>query len=133
MVPMRTSEVYRGEPGAIAAARHAAAAFFRRLGGDGTAAIAGAVVDTAMLVVSELVTNAIRHTSGPCGLDLELVEGAVEITVWDTSPRPVAVMSPDPNRVGRHGMEIVVALCGSFRVARRAAGKQITVRVPLTV
>ena len=129
---MRTSEVYRGEPGAIAAARHAAAAFFRRIGGDGTAGIANTVVENAQLVVSELVTNAVRHTSGPCGLDLELVEGAVEITVWDTSPRPVAVMGPDPHRIGRHGMEIVVALCGTFRVARRAAGKQITVRVALS-
>jgi len=83
------------------------------------------------LVVSELVTNAVRHTEGPCGVDLELAGQTVEITVWDTSPQLPVVMEPDPTRVGRHGMEIITALCGGFQVVRREVGKQITVRLLL--
>lgn len=38
------------------------------------------------LVVSELVTNAYKYAPGPCLLDLEVVDGAVEISVWDSDP-----------------------------------------------
>ncbi|MFC4036142.1 ATP-binding protein [Streptomyces polygonati] len=129
---MRSSEVYAGEPGAVAAARHLTAVFFDRIGGeDGTAAAPPHLLMEAQLVVSELVTNAVKHTTGPCGLDLELLSDAVEITVWDTSSRPVTVMGHDPARVGRHGLEIVVVLSFGFEVTHTAAGKRITVRLPL--
>ncbi|MEU8849719.1 hypothetical protein AB0C70_26550 [Streptomyces sp. NPDC048564] len=36
------------------------------------------------LVFSELVTNAYEYAPGPCLLDLQVVDGAVEISVWDT-------------------------------------------------
>jgi anti-sigma regulatory factor (Ser/Thr protein kinase) len=128
---VRTSEVYAGDPGAIAAARQLAVAFLGRIGVEGARRVPALVVETAQLVVSELVTNAVKYTTGPCGLDLELVDDTVEITVWDTSTRTVTAMEPDPGRIGRHGMEIVVALCGGFDVARTAAGKRITVRLEL--
>jgi anti-sigma regulatory factor (Ser/Thr protein kinase) len=127
---VRTSEVYAGEPAAIAAARQLAVAFLGRIG-EGARRVPAPVVETAQLVVSELVTNAVKYTSGPCGVELELVDDAVEITVWDTSTTAVTAMEPDPGRIGRHGMEIVVALCGGFDVARTAGGKRITVRLEL--
>ncbi|MEJ8641644.1 ATP-binding protein [Streptomyces sp. MS1.HAVA.3] len=39
-----------------------------------------------LLIVAELVTNAIRHTDGPCTLHLELHDDHIEIQVTDTSP-----------------------------------------------
>jgi two-component sensor histidine kinase len=36
------------------------------------------------LVVSELVTNARKYAPGPCLLDLEIVESAVQISVRPT-------------------------------------------------
>jgi hypothetical protein len=38
------------------------------------------------LVVSELVSNAYKYAPGPCLLDLEVSDGAVEISVWGTDP-----------------------------------------------
>jgi hypothetical protein len=44
-------------------------------------------MDMVQLVVSELVTNARKYAPGPCLLDLEIVESAVQISVWDSSTR----------------------------------------------
>ena len=87
--------------------------------------------DTARLVVSELATNAVKHTEGPYGMELTLVGRTVEITVWDSSTRPIVEMRQDPARVGRHGMEIVAAVCGTYDVVPTATGKRVTVHVPL--
>ncbi|MER5488423.1 ATP-binding protein, partial [Streptomyces sp. NPDC002812] len=42
--------------------------------------------DAVLLVVTELVANAIRHTDGPAALHLELHDDHVEIRVTDASP-----------------------------------------------
>jgi two-component sensor histidine kinase len=128
---LRISEVYGSETTAIAAARRLAAGFFGRVHSERAVAVSAYAVETTQLVISELVTNAVRHTSGPCRLDLELVDHAVDITVWDTSPAAPAVPGPDPARVGRHGIEVVLALCGALQITPQGSGKQISVRVAL--
>jgi anti-anti-sigma regulatory factor len=45
------------------------------------------LVDRAMLVASELVTNAVVHTDGPLRLRLELVAERLYLAVTDQSPR----------------------------------------------
>src|SRR4051812_18911602 len=64
-------------------------------------------MDMVQLVVSELVTNASKYAPGPCLLDLEIINGAVQISVWDTSTTPLhelglhlAEPGPDPVGVG---------------------------------
>ncbi|MGW0425457.1 ATP-binding protein, partial [Streptomyces sp. NPDC003015] len=42
-------------------------------------------MDMVQLVFSELVTNARKHAPGPCLVNLEIVEGAVQISAWDSS------------------------------------------------
>lgn len=130
---LRVSEIYSGEPGAIAAARRTTAAFFARIGGDDAAAgpVPPEVVGSAQLVVSELATNAVKHGGGRFGLDLELVDDAVEITVWDTSADGVKAAEPDPTRVGQHGLEIVSLLCGGFTVHPTPDGKAVRARMAL--
>ncbi|MFC4031232.1 ATP-binding protein [Streptomyces polygonati] len=128
---MRISEVYGSETTAIAEARRLASGFFGRVHTERALAVSAHAVETTQLVVSELVTNAIRHTTGPCRLDLELIDHAVDITVWDTSPAVPDVPAPDPARVGRHGIEVVLALCGALQVTQQASGKQISVRIAL--
>ncbi|MGW2525308.1 ATP-binding protein [Streptomyces sp. NPDC001617] len=52
------------------------------------------LVDTAELLATELVANAVRHTKGPAALRIRRSpEGAVWIGAWDTDPEP-----PEPPR-----------------------------------
>ncbi|MFF4213662.1 ATP-binding protein [Streptomyces sp. NPDC001796] len=83
------------------------------------------------LVVSELVTNAHKYAPGPCLLTLEVIEGCVEVTVWDSEPRLPVARAADPSRVGQHGLEIVMAVCRSFEMHREPVGKRITATVVL--
>src|SRR3954453_12653436 len=47
------------------------------------------LVDTAELVATELVTNAVRHTKGPAALRVRRsAEGVVWIGAWDSDPEP---------------------------------------------
>ncbi|MFJ4776367.1 ATP-binding protein [Streptomyces sp. NPDC088762] len=89
------------------------------------------VMGTVELVVSELVTNARKYAPGPYLLALEACEGAVEVTVWDSEPTLPAVQASDPLRIGRHGLEIVMAVSRSFEVHREPVGKRIKAAVAL--
>ncbi len=44
-------------------------------------------MDAALLVVSELVTNALVHTGGQVRLDLTLLNHRLRLAVADSSPR----------------------------------------------
>ncbi|OQD51671.1 ATP-binding protein [Streptomyces phaeoluteigriseus] len=83
------------------------------------------------LVVSELVTNARKYAPGPCLLTLEVTDGAVRVDVWDSSTTLPSVRGIDPERVGQHGLEIVMAVCQSFAVHREPVGKRITATIVL--
>jgi anti-sigma regulatory factor (Ser/Thr protein kinase) len=80
----------------------------------------------AELVVSELITNAIRHAPGPCELILRLFRGRLAITVRDTSAEQPTVRKGDRFRVGGHGLRLVHTVSERVAVAPRARGKQIT-------
>ncbi|MFB8077373.1 hypothetical protein [Streptomyces sp. NPDC056013] len=54
------------------------------------------------------------------------------MTVWDSSPTLPVLMGPDPTRIGRHGLEIVMALGQSLSLHREPVGKRITTVIPLT-
>ncbi|MGW2961367.1 ATP-binding protein [Streptomyces sp. NPDC001220] len=87
----------------------------------------------AQLVVSELVTNAVRHAPGPVGLALEVSPDAalLRITVSDTSPRPPVLRAPDAGRVGGHGLYLVTRLCGRLHTVARDTGKQVVAHLRL--
>lgn len=88
-------------------------------------------LDVVQLVVSELVTNARKYAPGPCLLDLEVIEGAVRVSVWDSSTALPSVLAADPDRIGQHGLEIVMAVSQAFGVHREPVGKRITATVQL--
>jgi anti-sigma regulatory factor (Ser/Thr protein kinase) len=85
----------------------------------------------AELVVSELVTNAHKYAPGPCLLDMVVCDGAVEMSVWDSNPTLPMPQEADPHRVGKHGLEIVMAVCRSFEIRREPVGKRVTARIML--
>ncbi|MEU0339354.1 ATP-binding protein [Streptomyces bobili] len=51
------------------------------------------LVDTAELIASELVSNAVLHTKGPAALRVSWSDGVLRIGAWDANPEP-----PDPPR-----------------------------------
>jgi hypothetical protein len=49
----------------------------------------------------------------------------VEISVWDSDPSLPVPQATDPNRVGKHGLEIVMAVCRTFEIRREPVGKRV--------
>ncbi|MFB7746239.1 ATP-binding protein [Streptomyces sp. NPDC056132] len=128
-VPRSTTVLGGDEP--IAAARDLVRAFLAEVQTVHGLSVSSRTVGTALLVVSELVTNAYKYAPGSCLLDLRVAEGVVEICVWDSEPTLPVVHPWDPGRVGQHGLEIVKSVSRSFDVRRESAGKRVTVTLDL--
>jgi anti-sigma regulatory factor (Ser/Thr protein kinase) len=115
---MKKSKTFDHSPNSIRLARQ-----FARDALQGSPA---RVVDTVILMVSELATNCIRHANGP--FDLRVIRGPGEIRIEATDqgsgePRVGSPASTDPN--GR-GLQIVEMLSTSWG-CRRAPGAGKTV------
>jgi two-component sensor histidine kinase len=130
--PLRRAAHYTGEPGCIAEARSFAAGFLEQLRTEWCAAVSPRTQDDVLLVVSELVTNADRHSNGPYILELEGTDATVTVVVWDSSSALPRRFPRDPRRVGRHGLEIVHALTAGTSVERVPVGKRVRAVVDLT-
>ncbi|MFD8277393.1 ATP-binding protein [Streptomyces flaveolus] len=115
----------------IAAARDLARSFLTDLRAVHGLLVSSRVMGTVQLVVSELVTNARKYAPGPCMLTLEVVDGAVEVTLWDSEPTLPLVRAADPGRVGQHGLEIILAVSEGFAARREPVGKRITATIAL--
>ncbi|MEU9702643.1 ATP-binding protein [Streptomyces sp. NPDC047981] len=116
---------------AIASARAFTADFLAAAPSVRGERIADERVELAQLVVSELVTNAVRHTAGPCRLLLELRRDTLDISVFDPEAAAPVPRGPDPRRIGQHGVEIVVAVCESLAVEPDPGGKRVRARFSL--
>ncbi|MFJ9931099.1 Anti-sigma regulatory factor (Ser/Thr protein kinase) [Streptomyces misionensis] len=122
------SAEFEGDEG-IAAARALARSFLADLRTRHGMTVSASAEGMVQLVVSELVTNARKYAPGPCLLSLEIRDGAVQVSVWDSEPSLPVARTTDPGRVGQHGLEIVVAVCRSFEMHREPVGKRITATV----
>ncbi|WP_052499431.1 ATP-binding protein [Streptomyces vietnamensis] len=132
--PLLSAGVVYGDAsrgGAIASARAFTAEFLAAAPAVLRGPVGNERVELAQLVVSELVTNAIRHTAGPCRLLLELGRDALEISVFDQEAAAPVPRGHDPRRIGQHGVEIVVAVCESLTVEPAPAGKRVRARLSL--
>lgn len=67
----------------------------------------------------------------PCLLTLEVNEGDVEVSVWDSSATLPAIGAMAPGRVGQHGLEIVLAVCQTFCAHREPVGRRVTAATEL--
>ncbi|HJV09517.1 MAG TPA: SpoIIE family protein phosphatase, partial [Acidimicrobiales bacterium] len=82
-------------------------------------------VDTAVLLVSELVTNAVRHARGPCALVVDIDGDRLELAVEDGDPQvPTAGSGRALDESGR-GLLLVGALADRWGVRAVAGGKAI--------
>jgi anti-sigma regulatory factor (Ser/Thr protein kinase) len=107
-------------------ARRALQAFLAYVPRTGRPPVPAPLAIDAELVVSELVTNAIRHAPGPCGMILLLSDDELAVTVWDTSAERPVVRQRDGQRFGGHGMHVVHTVSTDVAVAPLGDGKQIT-------
>ncbi|MFJ4923779.1 ATP-binding protein [Streptomyces sp. NPDC088725] len=123
--PLRRAAQFSGEPGCIAEARRLAVQFLQQLEAEWFAALGDRTRDDVLLVVSELVTNAERHSHGPYVLELEGTDRRVTVTVLDSSATLPRRFERDPTRLGGHGMEIVHALCDRLTAERVPVGKRV--------
>jgi GAF domain-containing protein/anti-sigma regulatory factor (Ser/Thr protein kinase) len=83
-------------------------------------------MDAALLVVSELVTNAMVHTRGEVRLDLTLTGDRLRVAVSDSSPRaPARQASVDWESTGGRGLLLVEAVSQSWGSVPLSGGKQV--------
>ncbi|MEU4310884.1 ATP-binding protein [Streptomyces rochei] len=128
--PIAASAAFEGSA-EIAEARDMARDFLISVQAEHGLPVSARALGMVQLVVSELVTNARKYAPGPCLLRLELSEGSVQISVWDSDTTLPSVGAADAERVGQHGLEIVMAVSQSFGVHREPVGKRITASVVL--
>ncbi|MFE7648508.1 ATP-binding protein [Streptomyces phaeoluteigriseus] len=128
---VETTMALDGESGCIAGARELTGSFLASVQREHGVPVSARTMDLSQLVVSELVTNALRHAPGPVLLHLRIAGAAVEIAVWDSEPALPVPRGADPTRVGQHGLEIVMAVAQAVDVVREPVGKRIVARLGL--
>jgi anti-sigma regulatory factor (Ser/Thr protein kinase) len=77
-------------------------------------------VDMARLLVTELVSNAVRHGSGTVVLAVAREGGGVRVEVYDESPDMPVLLEPQSSLMEHGaGLRLVAALASSWGVASR--------------
>ncbi|WP_313896170.1 SpoIIE family protein phosphatase [Streptomyces sp. YIM 98790] len=88
------------------------------------------LTEPAVLVVSELVTNAVRHARGPVGV--RLVRGArLLVEVSDSLPDPPQARDAAPDDEGGRGLALVARTAQRWGTRREPHGKTIWLELPL--
>ncbi|GAC1445724.1 MAG: hypothetical protein NVSMB55_28220 [Mycobacteriales bacterium] len=83
-------------------------------------------VETAMLVTSELVTNAALHAGTECELELLGKPGALMIRVSDFQPQPgLARQSFGRENTAGRGLRLLEVLCRRWGIEPDPAGKTV--------
>lgn len=101
----------------------------------GTAA-APASVAAALVVVTELVANAVRHARTEVSVSARVEDGALRIEVLDRDTRPPALMGLDDESTSGRGLHIVAGLSRDWGWQTAEAddgvsGKVVWAEVPL--
>lgn len=87
-------------------------------------------IDTAELLVSELVTNARRHGGTEVvEVKVRVRDGRALLAVFDPSPELPRVRQVDPNTVGGRGLLLVERLAHQWGVDPTDSGKNVWVEL----
>ena len=94
--------------------------------------VADDTIDGVLLIVSELVTNALVHTDGQVRLDLALIGARLRVAVADASPRaPVKPTSIGWEATGGRGILLVEAMSATWGTLPVSGGKQVWSEIAL--
>src|SRR5215471_12325998 len=125
---------YQPEPTAAAAARRFVRDTLQTwlIGG---ATIAGhGLVDDAVLLTSELVTNAVVHAGTPVEVTCKLADGGVEVVVSDSHPASLVPEPPEheharAERTSGYGLLLPAALASAWGVTYGQSAKAVWFRI----
>jgi anti-sigma regulatory factor (Ser/Thr protein kinase) len=120
--PTTSMRVYPPTPQAVREARRFVQAC---LGEDGPA------VEDALLVTSELTSNALRHARTPFAVHVTLLGNSIRVAVRDASPEPPRLLSMAGNSESGRGIGTVAAISNRWGVVPHAAGKTVWAELPL--
>ncbi|MET8897643.1 ATP-binding protein [Streptomyces albogriseolus] len=117
----RATWTFAADPSAVRAARGAVREQLHRweLGG---------VADLAELLVSELVTNALRHATGPVGVRLTRPEGRTGVLLLEVSdpvPEPPQQRVARPDDEGGRGLQLLAHSCRRWGHRSGSHGKTV--------
>ena len=90
------------------------------------------LLDTVLLLTSELVTNAVLYTADDVELRLAMIDGRVRVEVVDSSgERPVRLRSADPSATSGRGLLLVEAMADRWGVDVHGVGKAVWFELPV--
>jgi anti-sigma regulatory factor (Ser/Thr protein kinase) len=104
-----TSEHFPNALGSVAQARHLVREELQSVPQDAR--------DSAEMMVSEVVTNVVRHTTSDFLVTVELEEGVVRIEVTDWGGGDPVVRNPEPTEPNGRGLQIVDMLSHRWGIA----------------
>jgi anti-sigma regulatory factor (Ser/Thr protein kinase) len=113
------SREFQPEDDAPRAARRFLDEALHGLGHDGT------LVDAARQVISELVTNAVRHGRSRLMVSIHAEASSVRLAVHDQSPAQPTARHAAPDAVSGRGLQIVAALSRNWGVDTTTGGKTV--------
>lgn len=87
--------------------------------------LGGEVVDCAILLTSELVSNAVRHAGTRVIVNFDTGGHTLRVEVADSVERPPQPRQADPLAEGGRGLELVDALAANWGVDGRPGGKSV--------
>lgn len=104
----------------VGRARRALALHLRHWG------VGGEGADVAILLTSELVTNAVRHSRGPIEAQARFCSARVlRVEVCDTSNTPVGASAATVDDPGGRGLYLVDALADTWGMEHHGTGKRV--------
>jgi anti-sigma regulatory factor (Ser/Thr protein kinase) len=90
------------------------------------------LTDTAELLVSELVTNAITHGTGMVTLSIDCAKDELSVTVSDDDPKQPEIQPERLMALGGRGLRMIDSLASEWGVTPRTdgPGKDVWFRLP---
>jgi anti-sigma regulatory factor (Ser/Thr protein kinase) len=85
--------------------------------------------DTAVLLVDELVSNALLHATGGLRLRVTVVGKVVRVDVFDRTERQLVMRDTGPGQEHGRGLHIVDKLASEWGVEAVPGGKRVWFRI----
>ena len=87
------------------------------------------LVDDAMLLTSEVVTNAVKHGGAPVRLSIECDGSGIVVAVDDSNPELPKTRRTDNRRHSGRGLLLVQRLAADWGVRQTKGGKRVWFRL----